>query len=63
VQRIFIKKCTVSCLGWEVCHVKRFITWSRNSQERLKVADDARPGMEVAETTVKKTSMLWGSTH
>jgi hypothetical protein len=28
-----------------------------------KVADDARSGVEVAETTIKKTSMLPVSTH
>jgi hypothetical protein len=33
------------------------------SQGRSKVADDARPGAEVAETTVKKTSMLRLSTQ
>jgi hypothetical protein len=31
-----------------VCYVKRF------SQGRSKVADDAQPGAEVAETTVKR---------
>jgi hypothetical protein len=30
---------------------------------RLKDADDARPGAEVAETTVNKTAMLRVSTH
>jgi hypothetical protein len=33
------------------------------SQGRSKVADDARPGAEVTDTTVKKTSMLRVSTH
>jgi hypothetical protein len=33
------------------------------SQGRSKVADDARPGAEVVETTVKRTSMLRVSTH
>jgi hypothetical protein len=38
-------------------------TWVENfSQGRSKVAGDARPGAEVAETTVK-TSMLQVSTH
>jgi hypothetical protein len=33
------------------------------SQGRSKVADDARQGAEVAETTFKNTSMLLVSTH
>jgi hypothetical protein len=33
------------------------------SEGRSKVADDARPGAEMAETTVKNTSMLRVSTH
>jgi hypothetical protein len=33
------------------------------SQGRLKVADDARPTAEVAETKSQKTSMLQLSTH
>jgi hypothetical protein len=33
------------------------------SQGHLKVASDARSGAEVAETTVKKTSILRVSTH
>jgi hypothetical protein len=33
------------------------------SEGRSKVADDARPGAEVAETAAKKTSMMHVSTH
>jgi hypothetical protein len=34
-----------------VCCLKRFTSGSRNTEGRLKVADDARPVAEVAETT------------
>jgi hypothetical protein len=52
MQRIFIKKCflfTVWCLSRKAVHnwVEKF------SQGRSKVANDARPGVEVAGTTVK----------
>jgi hypothetical protein len=43
---------------------KAVVNWvEKFSQGRSKVADDARPGAEVAETTVKKTSVLRVSTH
>jgi hypothetical protein len=47
------------CLSCKAVHnwIEKF------SQGRSKVADDARPGAEVTETTVKKTSVLWVSTH
>jgi hypothetical protein len=48
------------CLSRKAAHnrVEKF------SERRSKVADDARPGMEVAETTVKKTYfLLLVSTH
>jgi hypothetical protein len=47
------------CLLRKVVHnwVEKF------SQGRLKVADDAQPGAEVAKTTFKKTSMLRVLTH
>jgi hypothetical protein len=43
------------CLSHKAIHnrVKKF------SQGRSKVAHDAQPGAEVAETTIKKASMLW----
>jgi hypothetical protein len=46
--------CVGKCMSRKAVHnwVEKF------SQERSKVADDARPREEVAETTVKKTSML-----
>jgi hypothetical protein len=53
MQRIFIKKCFLFMVG-SVYGVKWFTSGSRNSQGRSKVADDARPGAEVVETTVKK---------
>jgi hypothetical protein len=53
MQRIFIKKCFLFTVG-SVCRVKRFTTGSRNSQRHSKVADDARPGSEMAETAVKR---------
>jgi hypothetical protein len=48
MQSIFIKKCFLFTVG-SVCHnwVEKF------SQGCLKVTDDAQPGAEVAETTVK----------
>jgi hypothetical protein len=53
-QRIFIKKCFLFTAG-SVCPVKRITTGSRNYLKDVsKVADDARPGAEVAETTVKR---------
>jgi hypothetical protein len=47
------------CLSRKAVHnlVEKF------SQGFPKVADDARPGAKVAETTVKKTSMLRVSMH
>jgi hypothetical protein len=47
------------CLPCKAVHswVKQF------SQECSKVADDARPGAEVAETAAEKTSVLQVSTH
>jgi hypothetical protein len=39
IQRIFIKKCFLFTVG-SVCRVKRFTTGPRNSQGRLKAADD-----------------------
>jgi hypothetical protein len=51
---MFIKKCFLftveSVLSSKAVHscVEKF------SQGRLKIADDARPGAEVAETTVKR---------
>jgi hypothetical protein len=53
MQRLFTKKCFLFTVG-SVPRVKRFTTGSRNSQGRSKVADDVRPGAEVAETTVKR---------
>jgi hypothetical protein len=49
MQRIFIKKCFLFTVG-SVYHnwVEKF------SQGRSKIADDARPGAEVAETAVKR---------
>jgi hypothetical protein len=52
MQRVFIKKYflfMVGCLPRKAVHnwVEKF------SQGRSKVADDARPGADVAETTVK----------
>jgi hypothetical protein len=45
----------VSCLRWEVRSRKAVHNWvEKFSQGRSKVADDARPGAEVAETTVKR---------
>jgi hypothetical protein len=47
------------CLSRKAIH-----NWvDKPSQGRLKVTDDARPGAEVAETTVKRTSMLRVSAH
>jgi hypothetical protein len=47
------------CLLLKAVHI-----WvEKFSQGRSKVADDAQPVAEVAETTVKKTSMMWVSTH
>jgi hypothetical protein len=47
------------CLSRKAVH-----NWVKKlSQGCLKVADDARPGAEVAETTIKKTSILRVSTH
>jgi hypothetical protein len=51
MQRIFIKKCFLFMVGSDCC-VKRV---AKFSQERSKVADDIRPGAEVAETTVDRT--------
>jgi hypothetical protein len=47
------------CLSCKAVHnwVKKF------SQECLKVAEDARPGVEVAETKVKKLLYCGFSTH
>jgi hypothetical protein len=43
------------CLSCEAVH-----SWVEElSQERSKVADDARPGTEMAETTVKKLLRYW----
>jgi hypothetical protein len=52
MQRIFINKCFLFTMG-SVYRVKRFTTGSRKSRGRSKVADDARPSAEVAETTVE----------
>jgi hypothetical protein len=50
MQRIFIKKCFLFMVG----SVEADRNWvEKFSQEHLKVADDARPGVEVAETTAK----------
>jgi hypothetical protein len=63
MQRIFIKKCFLFMVG-SVSSCKAVHNWVKKfSQGRSKVADDARPGAEVAETTAKMTSMLRVSTH
>jgi hypothetical protein len=50
--------------GWKCLSRKALHNWiDKFSEGRSKVEDDARPGAEVAETTVKKTSMLRVSTH
>jgi hypothetical protein len=51
--------CGGKCLSGKAVH-KRF---EKFSQRRSKFADNGRPGAEVAETTVKKTSVLRVSTH
>jgi hypothetical protein len=56
MQIIFMKKFFLFTVR-SVCRVKRFTTGSRKfSQGRSKVADYARTGAEVAETTVKDFS-------
>jgi hypothetical protein len=50
MQRKFVKKCFVFTVG-SVCRVNRV---EKFSQERSKAADDARPGEEVTETTIKR---------
>jgi hypothetical protein len=52
MQRIIIKKCFL--LTGSVCRIKRFTSWSRNSQGGLKPADDALPGVPV-ETAIEAT--------
>jgi hypothetical protein len=59
MQRIFIIKCFLFTVG-SVCRVKQFTTgFEIFSQGRSKVADDARAGAEVAETTVKRLLCCW----
>jgi hypothetical protein len=51
MQRIFIRK----CLGGKFLSHKNVHNWVKEfSQGRSKVADDAGPGAEVAETTTKR---------
>jgi hypothetical protein len=52
IQKEIFPVNSVKCLSRKHHWVEKF------SQGRLKVADDARQGAEVAETTVKKLSML-----
>jgi hypothetical protein len=54
IQRIFIKKCFLFTVR-SVCCVKAIHNLVKKfSQGRSNVADDARPGAEVVETTVKR---------
>jgi hypothetical protein len=57
-KQMFLVYCG-KCLSLKAVH-----NWvDKFSQGHSKIADDAGPGGEVAETTVKKTSMLRVSTH
>jgi hypothetical protein len=58
-----IHKKNVSCLRWQVFVAQSVSQLVEKFSERhSKIADDARPGEEVVETTAK-TSMLRVSTH
>jgi hypothetical protein len=53
MQRIFIKFFAV--FGGSCLSRKTFHNWvEKLSQERSKIVDDARPGVEVAEKTIKR---------
>jgi hypothetical protein len=63
MQRVFIKKCFLF-YGWKCLSRKAVQNWvEKFSEGRSKVVDDARTGVEVAETTVKKISALRVLTH
>jgi hypothetical protein len=49
------KKGSVLFTMENVCHLRRFNNWAEIfSRGRSKVADDARPGAEVVEATVRR---------
>jgi hypothetical protein len=52
-KRIVINKCFLFMVK-SICRVKWFTTGSRNFLKDVRKSQDARPGAEVAETTVKR---------